>query len=289
MRTILLGIIIVLMNFSAFECDAQTSRLPKEMPENVEIHFNRGGGMRYAYTKIEIANQTIKIEEKNGDEKTPRKWSAKITREEQENLYKLFVEKKFDTIKNDKREGIVYDAGSEGISINAGTGAFYNISYGLNSPMSGDNLKRYKAIADAIHALRSRYEGKAQKTSDTDFAIFDYTAENFGWKFKNAQAIKLSGDEIAEVKNLTKKAVAEYNSKQKKSEWEIKLDTYRFQFLPVINENGEKEVWVNSFCTDFPNWQTQIVSVTDGGNCFFNLYVNLTKNSYDRFYVNGEA
>lgn len=288
MRMFLIGLLIALMNLSALECDAQTSRLPKEMPDALEINFNKNAGMLFAYTKIEIARQTITVEEKAGNEQQARRWSAKITAEEQENLYKIFVENKFDTLKNDKREGIIYDAGSEGISINAGNGAFYSISYGPNTPLSGDNLKRYQAVSGAISALRLRYEGKAQKSDNSNFVVFDYNAKEHHWIFKNALAVKLSEDEITEVKTLVKKAVDTYNLKQTDSRTVINLQEYKFQFLPITNEKGEKEVWVNAFCSTEKDWQKQIVFVLDGGKCFFQVFTNLTQKSFD-LSVNGAA
>jgi hypothetical protein len=289
MKTILLGLLVALMNFSAVECSAQASRLPKEMPEGVEINFNQNAGMIFAFTKIEIVNLTLSVEEKAADEKQARKWSAKIEKSELENLYKHFVENKFDTIKNDERKGIIFDAGSEGISLNAGTGAYYSISYGPNSPLSGDNLKRYQTIAGAIKTLRSKYDNKAQKTAESNFAVLDLSQDSFNIHFKNSSPAALSDQEIQTVKDILKKAVDEYNSKNKNYPLEP-FDKYKFQFVGLFNSKGEKEVWVNSFCTDFDkNWRTELIMVEDGGRCFFNFYVNLTKQTFDRFSVNGEA
>ena len=293
MRTILIGLITVLLNFSAFECSAQkASRLPAEMPETVEFEFNKSAGMIFAYTRIKIANLSITVEEKNGDEQNPRQWTARIDRGEQENLYRLFVENRFDALKNDERRGIIYDAGSEGISINAGTNAFFSITYGPNSPMSGDNLKRYRKIAGAINALRAKYEGTAQKTASADAAIFMFDAKEHGWLFKNAKATYLTDNEKAQVRKLIDKAANDYNSKLKNANLLIKTDEYKYQLVPVISENGEILVWANAFCNEFGknfDWRNQLVTVDDGGKCFFNLYVNLKKNSYERFSVNGEA
>ena len=83
--------------------------------------------------------------------------------------------------------------------------------------------------------------------------------------------------------------IGQANSKQKTSNLTIEFSDYKFQFVPVINEKGEKEVWANSFCGEFENWKTQIVQVDDGGKCFFNLYINLNQKSYYRFSVNGYA
>jgi hypothetical protein len=290
MRTILFGLIVALLNFSASECSAQQSKLPKEMPANTEISFHKNAGMIFAFTNIVITNRTISVEEKNGGEKQARKWSAKIDLQEQENLYKILVENSFDTIKNEERKGIVYDAGSEGISLNLGASAFYSVSYGLNSPLSAANQKRYQTVAKAINALRSKYEGKAQKTADSNFAVLDLSRENFNILFKNANPATLSDQELKSVKDILKKAVDEYNSKQKEDFRITDLDEYKFQLVALLNAKGEKEVWVNGFCSDFDkDWRTEIIGVEDGGRCYFNLYVNLTKQTFDRFSVNGES
>jgi hypothetical protein len=245
--------------------------------------------MIFAFTKIEIANLTLTVEEKTGDEKQAHKWSAKIEKSEQEDLYKLFIENKFDTLKNDARKGIIYDAGSEGISLNAGAGAFYNISYGPNSPLSGDNLKRYQTIANAIKALRYKYESKVEKPAESNFAVLNLSEETFKILFRNSKPAVLSEREIQTARDILKKAVDEYNSANKNYPLEP-LEKYRFQFVGLIDSKGEKEVWVNSFCSDFEkDWRAELIMVEDGGRCFFNLYVNLTKQTFDRFSVNGEA
>lgn len=288
--TILLAALMTLVNFSVFECDAQTSRLPAEMPEKTEFRFTEGGGMLNAYLKISIKGQTISVEEKKANEREARKWTAEIEKSEQENLYRVFVENKFDTIKNDERKGIVYDAGSESVFINLGNGKSFGITYGKNSPLSGANLKRFQAAANAIQDLRLRYEKKAQTSDDAEFAVFEYSPENYNRLFKNARPANLSGDEIRELKSLLKRAVDEHNARQKDPSATIRLDEYKFQFVPVLNETGEKEVWTNCFCADFrQDWRKTLIEVDDGGKCFFNLYINLNRKSYDRFSVNGVA
>lgn len=64
---------------------------------------------------------------------------------------------------------------------------------------------------------------------------------------------------------------------------------YRTQLIAVRNKNGEKEVWVNSFCEIWggERWKTQIMSVDDGGSCYFNFKINLTTKKYYNLEVNG--
>jgi hypothetical protein len=71
---------------------------------------------------------------------------------------------------------------------------------------------------------------------------------------------------------------------------DFKKYDYKRQYVSIINSIGEKEVWINCFCDSFyKDWKKQILHVDDGGNCFFNLKVNLsTKKCYDIF-VNGYA
>jgi hypothetical protein len=71
------------------------------------------------------------------------------------------------------------------------------------------------------------------------------------------------------------------------------VDDYNMQFIGAITENGEKIIWINSFCkkeeSSFKEWKTKIFGVADGGNCFFNVKINITKNTYYDLMVNGNA
>lgn len=116
--------------------------------------------MLRAYTRITIDGRNLKFEELKGNQPEPLKWSATISDEDLEKLYKAFVDNKFDAIKNDARKGIVYDAGSENISIRSGSSFSFQTSSGQNSPLSGRNLERYQAVSQAIDDLVSQYQDK---------------------------------------------------------------------------------------------------------------------------------
>lgn len=71
---------------------------------------------------------------------------------------------------------------------------------------------------------------------------------------------------------------------------DISTQHYKKQLVPFITSKGEKKVWVNFFCSDsFIDWRREIVQVKDGGDCYFNLVINLSNSSYSDFSVNGEA
>ena len=160
-----LFLIIISSLFFVLSCAAQ---LPKEMPEDLIISLHNGGGMTRSYKKIRIDGGVLEYSELTGNREMPGKWSAKIIGEDLARLYKVFVENRFDMIKNDERKGIVHDAGSENISISVRKTRSFHVTYGKNSPLSGNNLLRYQAVSRAIYELVSRYQDRKTNDSSTD-------------------------------------------------------------------------------------------------------------------------
>jgi len=121
---------------------------------------------------------------------------------------------------------------------------------------------------------------------DSNYAVIPYTASEFA-PFKNAKPATLSAAEIRQIEKLTNTAIDAYNSNDK---WEQIDKQYKIQLVPVINAKGEKEVWVNCLCyTVGINWRKSLANVDDGGSCFFNLKINLSKAQYYELEVNGLA
>jgi hypothetical protein len=123
------------------------------------------------------------------------------------------------------------------------------------------------------------------------------------WPFQDAQPAALDSADLASIEQLLSECINEYNVAQVKAfekvkeenpnatihkgEYVIDLIPYKRQYVAVTNKKGEKEVWVNCFCMDMKNWKTDIVRVMDGGNCFFHVKINLTKNTFYQLSVNG--
>lgn len=144
------------------------------------------------------------------------------------------------------------------------------------------------------------------KIAESDFVILPFNKDWY-WIFKNAKPTELTQSELIEIENILKTVVSENNERQKinlkehnekypknklkETGFEIKLKGKKRQYVPVINEKGEKEVWVNFFCSDWgnDNWKNDIMMVHDGGNCYFNLKVNLTNKTYSELSINGYA
>ena len=122
---------------------------------------------------------------------------------------------------------------------------------------------------------------------------------------KNSKYSNLNRSEILEVENLLIESIAKFNKEQEKEIDKVRLENpgfnlnrdnfiinlqkYQRQYVAYTTESGEKEVWVNCFCSRNKKWKIEPVIVKDGGNCYFNLKINLTKKICSDFYVNGDA
>lgn len=67
------------------------------------------------------------------------------------------------------------------------------------------------------------------------------------------------------------------------------LNKYKRQYFGLIDENGNKLIWVNFFSSDFPKWRKELVFVMDGGYRYFNIKVNLGAEEVFDLEINGEA
>ncbi len=143
-------------------------------------------------------------------------------------------------------------------------------------------------------------------TSESGYTFLTYTTE-WWWIFENAKPSELNVVELDKVNLLIQKAIKKNNLERKnfvevvnshlerkgieKTGFELDLKRYRRQYVTVINELGEKEIWINFFCKQNENfdWRKEPIVVADGGSCYFNLKVNLTKEEYYNLRINGVA
>jgi hypothetical protein len=141
-------------------------------------------------------------------------------------------------------------------------------------------------------------------TKDSSFVIFKLDSVN-RWLIKNAAPASLNSVELNLIDSILRKAIDNYNSDRKiwldsltKSnpafslsleDLKINVYSYKRQYLPYLNSNGEKEVWVNCLCDTNKNWKDGVLIIEDGGKCYFNLIINLSNKSSHTLIVNGEA
>lgn len=116
----------------------------------------------------------------------------------------------------------------------------------------------------------------------------------------------LSQNELRIINHNLIKAVDDYNAKLKVSleKWnkenktsilnfeEEKLNLRYFyrQYYLSTNESGDKIVNIFCFCSHYDDdWRDNEILVSDGGDCYLNVSVNITKNKTEYFRTHGQA
>ncbi len=108
------------------------------------------------------------------------------------------------------------------------------------------------------------------------------------YEFRDLKKAELTKRDFNDIEIQLSKCVSEYNHTHKFSN--INLRNYKRQYIAVTNAKGEKEVWVNCFCEiENDNWKKEIEVVFDGGDCYFDLKINLSTKKYYDLMVNGVA
>ncbi len=69
------------------------------------------------------------------------------------------------------------------------------------------------------------------------------------------------------------------------------LKKYYRQYVVYLNEKNEKCVYINAMCNVdiIPNWKNELLDTSDGGSCYWNLKINLSKRIYQNLIINGQG
>ena len=163
------------------------------------------------------------------------------------------------------------------------------------------------SISSCNGTKKNTSEIKSSEKTQTEFKLPKSDFVILSLKTENIKSAELTQSELIEIEEILKIAIIENNEEQKigliehnkkypkyqqtETGFELKLDGYKRQYVPIINEKGEKEVWINFFCDDFgtDNWKTEIVLVEDGGNCYYNIKINLKTKEHSELGINGNA
>jgi hypothetical protein len=165
-------------------------------------------------------------------------------------------------------------------------------------------MKKFIAIFSIliVSCTNSNYlkEDSYNNVEGIDFVILPYDPITDEWitlAFEEGISTELTVDELEKINKLLHEVVQKYNSETKTS-WgsavnPIELSKYNRQYIAIINENGEKEVFINCFrspsISKSDYWKNKFVFVMDGGDHFFQVKINLTKLIITMFNVNGYA
>jgi hypothetical protein len=129
------------------------AELPVEMPRTVEFHYMYHNGQT-ALTKIDVKNGIVEYEHRESMTSWPVKRKRTLSRAELEALYRIFVENRFDEIRNDSPVNNANDTANDRISIDLGPRGYIQVVLDpIVSPLSGDSLKRFEAVKSAMFML----------------------------------------------------------------------------------------------------------------------------------------
>jgi hypothetical protein len=125
------------------------------------------------------------------------------------------------------------------------------------------------------------------------------------WYIDSMQSFWIpSQSNLNEIDSIIARAIAENKNKHFKYLNSNSIKDYYRQCICHINNDGDSIVYINALChfmnlpvfddknnitTVRPDWQHYIIRVHDGGDCFWSIWINLTKRKYFNFRVNGHA
>ncbi|TLM96625.1 hypothetical protein [Hymenobacter jeollabukensis] len=110
--------------------------------------------------------------------------------------------------------------------------------------------------------------------------------------FGGATNLELTPRELVLTDSLLQQSVAAWNRYQRQHGYTgplLNSKGYKRQLIAVIDTAGEKRVWINGFCgADGSGWKKRIIQVWDGGICYFNVKLNLSRKTWEELDVNNE-
>jgi hypothetical protein len=144
---------------------------------------------------------------------------------------------------------------------------------------------------------------KEIKTSENVAIILDQT-NNKTFIYNHLEIWTPNQLEIDLAERIILKVINDHKTQYNVKEIFANINDYRHQIVPVIYKDNRRVIFVNSLCKSFvenplpslyPNkekkkeiaWKEFVYNVHDGGNCFWNVMIDIDKKEYFDFRVNG--
>ena len=130
-----------------------------------------------------------------------------------------------------------------------------------------------------LYVLFFSYEVSSQELVETNKIVILPIGTNL--ILKNVTPSKLTKQDIKIIDSLL--VIGTRNEK-------LDLKEYKRQYIVYVDEKGNKNVYINCFCSsdEFKDyWKKELVRVDDGGRCFFNVTINITKLYIEHIDING--
>lgn len=127
--------------------------------------------------------------------------------------------------------------------------------------------------------LRKQVVFSAQRAEEQNLGIFTNTPINGYW---NPSEIEINDMFVTLVK---------YLQSTDEDQNIGNLENYRHQHFGYISAD-KQYIYNNYFCDNFDTdveWRTTFISVSDGGNCFFQAIFDVSNQEIINLYINGES
>jgi len=147
-------------------------------------------------------------------------------------------------------------------------------------------IKTEKVTDHSTHVIGNNFEGVI--FSDKEISGFLFTKGNK--KFTPTENDIIKAERLTTLSLDTIKDVTNQKVYIKRH-----LKKYLRQYFGYINENGERIISINFFFWNTSDnksgkrWLNEAIDVSDGGNRYWQIKINLTTQESFDFYINGEA
>lgn len=108
---------------------------------------------------------------------------------------------------------------------------------------------------------------------------------------KDFSKAKLTNDDIKTIDEVLEIAILSNEFSFLNENNLVELKKYYRQVLVYKDSNNDKCVYINAMCKVHDNisWKEEMYTIGDGGPCYWNIKINLSKKRYHDLIVNGYA
>jgi hypothetical protein len=126
-----------------------------------------------------------------------------------------------------------------------------------------------------------------------------FLKENYGFEKWNPTT-----EDLEVVQEVLDNAIQQNEFNFLKSPVKKSIQDYYRQYVPYLNEKGVRIIEINAFCKipEIPplseskskewtkmDWKKEYIEVTDGGNCYWQVKINVDKKEYTGLMRNSKA
>jgi hypothetical protein len=117
-----------------------------------------------------------------------------------------------------------------------------------------------------------------------DYSFFTYDTAFYHIFLGQVTPYDLTEKDLVKIEDILKSCAKGRNLR-------FELKDYFTQCISVKNKNNEREVWINLLCNpkDVEKLKYFVIRTDDGGDCYFNVKINLNKGACYDFWVDGHA